>query len=99
MSLPFLFVLLVGASYRLTRIVTNDDIPPLAWLREEFEIRVRVKWGEEWASGVRCPFCAGWWITAITTAWTDWYVGLPLPILWFLAAAGAVGLIGKHLDP
>lgn len=80
-----LFVLLVGATYRLWRLIAEDEItqrPRLAlpeWLRMP----------------VTCAWCSGSWLAIGVVVVVDQMVGLPLPLLWMGAVATGVGLIAK----
>lgn len=98
MTRPLLFPLFTLACYRITRIVTRDDLPWLASIRTRTYEAVQRRHGLEWADGLTCAWCAGWWVTAVATAWLDYLVGVPIPVLWWLATATTVGLIGARLD-
>ena len=92
MSSPFLLVLLVFASARLTRLVTVDTIaePARTWLLR----RLRRRFGKSLASGLACPWCLGFWASAsvVAVAWLAGY-DLPLPLLWPWAVAGGQMLV------
>ena len=88
MTYPFLFLLLVGASYRIYRFIGRDDITE--GLRLRLPDRVRTP--------LSCPWCLGSHVSFVVVA-VYWYLyGLPLPILWGVAVACVVGLIGANLD-
>ena len=40
------FLVGVIATGRLTRLVVDDDWPPVVWLREKYILAVPEKWGE-----------------------------------------------------
>jgi hypothetical protein len=93
MSLLWLVVLVVGASARLTRLVTRDTLtsPFRAWT-----IR---RWGPDSkpATLLTCPWCAGFWLCAAVAAsgwWARdaWWWSLPALTL---TASYAVGLLDK----
>lgn len=88
MTYPFLFVLLIGASYRIYRLIGRDDIT--AGLREKLPERAQ--------EPLACPWCLGSWVS-FGVVGIYWYAyELPVPILWALAVACVVGLIGSSLD-
>lgn len=79
------FLVGVIATGRLTRLVVDDDWPPVVWLREKYILAVPEKWGEL----VTCSFCVSVWFALpnLLLAWaTDlswvWWV----PNLWFASA-------------
>lgn len=79
------FIVAVIATARLTRLVVDDDWPPMAWLREKYVMAVP----EKWAALVECPFCAAPWFALpnLLLAWASdlaWYWWLPN--LWLSAA-------------
>lgn len=99
MSYPLLFVLLCFAAYRAWRFFAVDDLPPLVAVRDRLEGVVARRLGDGWASGVACPWCSGFWISAAVVAITWSFVPLPLPGLWFLAVTAVVGLVAMRLEP
>jgi hypothetical protein len=67
----------VIAVARLTRLVVDDDFPPVAWLRREYMARAN----ESWATLPTCAFCVAPYFTAGSLAWalltdlgTAWWV-------------------------
>ncbi len=52
------FVIDSLAVFRLTRLVTEDSLPPVARARSEV-----MRSGPDWAAElIECPWCAGFWI-------------------------------------
>lgn len=98
MTLALLLVLMVLAAHRAWRFVALDDLPPAVWLRERFTDAVADRFGTDWADGVGCQWCSGWWVSVIVVAVVWHYVALPLPGLWFLAVASGVGFVGRWLE-
>lgn len=91
-------VLMVLATYRLTRLVVADEFPPVKALRERFENN------HDNALGylVGCPFCvsvyaAGLVAVATWLALTVWGDGLPVPVLVWAGVAGGVSLLYELL--
>lgn len=79
------FVVGVIATARLTRLVVDDDWPPIKWLREKYVMNVSY----DWSLLVECPFCVSpyfalpnllvaWWSDL---AWFWW-----IPNLWLAGA-------------
>lgn len=92
-------LLVALASYRLTRLLVQDQFPPIAVQRE----RIAERAGDESAIAylVRCPWCAGVYVSGAVTLATTLIVGLAAPILVWGAAAAAVGLLStvdRYLD-
>jgi hypothetical protein len=81
----FLFLLLVGASYRIYRFIGRDDITEGMRLRLSDSVRMPLS----------CAWCAGFYCSAIVVAFYWAIYGLPVPVLWALAVSTAVGLIGE----
>jgi hypothetical protein len=120
------------AVYRGTRLVVEDTVPPVLWLRDRLaggwrpltsteertlsvvpgdkvvELRrawsvdvegenryvYRWRWVPQWiADLISCPFCASGWIALVVTAGTWALVGLPVPVLVWLAVWAVGGLI------
>lgn len=50
---------------RVTRLVVDDDFPPVMWLRGWY-IRTAP---EAWAELVGCAFCISFWIALANTTW------------------------------
>jgi hypothetical protein len=63
---------------RLTRLLTQDNYPPVVWLRIKYQDRTE---GTGWEDLVTCPYCAAPWIMAGIGLWgwltefqTAWWV-------------------------
>lgn len=95
-----LLLLLVLATYRLTRLIAVDSWPPVAKPRDRYSAAHEGGWLTYlW----NCPFCVGVWAAAavVGLTWLALQVngpGLPVPFLWWAAAAGGVGLVYEVLD-
>lgn len=95
-----LLILMIGASARLTHIVTTDKVSEQfrLWV-ENFEI-------DHWGSGgisftnlFRCPWCIGFWI-AMSVAALTWWIGDQgwLQFCWAgLTASYALGYMEEKL--
>lgn len=102
----FQFVLVVLASYRLTRLVTLDDFPPLSasrrWLGQRWGWdvenldRVRYPDGVKWFEAVLCSWCIGFWISAALVGSLAQVRDVPLPVLQVLACSTVVGFLGAR---
>ena len=80
------------AAARLTRVVTDDDWPPAAWARRTAIRRLPAGWGD----GVVCPYCVGFWTTALVGApvavwgltWWWWvlagWLAAAYPVAWIV---------------
>lgn len=97
MSLALLLVLTSLAAYRAVRLATVDDFPPVVWFRDHLTDWLEHRFGVEWAAGVACPWCAGFWICEGVVAAVWAWASLPLPVLWFAAVPAAVGALAELL--
>lgn len=89
------FVLLALASWRIFRLISEDDIldRPRRWVLrldpdwkegEDPGEKYRFKWGEF----ITCPYCAGFWISIV--AWVTWMIwphaAVMLSVPWAISA-------------
>lgn len=61
---PLTLAVTTLAAYRITRLLTADDFPPVETARRWFEDRLP----DNYAHGVRCPWCVGFWAAAAVVA-------------------------------
>lgn len=66
LTLVLAFTAAVLSVGRLTRLVTQDTWPPVAWWRTKWD-----DWTEDsgWNDLFHCPFCLAPWIAAVILAW------------------------------
>lgn len=96
MNDALLFMLMSLAAYRLWRLWALDVLPPVVWARDRAELAVADRFGNAWADGVTCSWCAGTWCAVFTVA-AVWTVRpLPLPALWFGAVGTVVGFLAQY---
>lgn len=98
-----LVVLTVLAVHRITRLIIVDRITrrPVEAVQRRFELRRERQLGyrseEEWLSGVAyllgCRWCLSIWVGAAVVAAVDLTVGLPVPVLVWLAASSLTGIL------
>lgn len=102
---PWVALLLLAASYRLWRLLAEDDI--LDWPRR-WVVRLPREWQEgqmlpegyriRAAAFITCPWCFGFWLAiAVWLLWQaepHWTEVLAVP----LALSAGVGLIRANLD-
>jgi UDP-N-acetylmuramyl pentapeptide phosphotransferase/UDP-N-acetylglucosamine-1-phosphate transferase len=93
-------VLIAFASYRTWALLALDTITirPRRWLFTEARDDKRVyRWLKLF---LKCPWCAGAWITFAITLATDLTVddGVPAPVLVAVAAAAGTALLGGNDD-
>lgn len=93
-----LLVVMSLAAYRLYRLLGVDDLPPIAGPRGAFTRWIDRHFGQDWADGIGCPWCLGFWCAGIVVGFVDIVVSVPLPVLQWAAASAVVGLIGTALD-
>lgn len=91
-----LFVILSLAAYRITRLITTDDIllRPRLWLIEKLE----TSRFDKYAEGLTCSWCAGFWISLATVLISNIFIHIPYPALYVGAVSTVVGLIGGKID-
>ena len=106
MTAWLLLIILSLATFRLTRLITRDDFPPVFWLRQKIvELRpdyVRSKDQQtvHWWLGelVTCLWCASGWVSLalVVTVWA--LHGLAVPLLWWFAVWAGGSLITSAAD-
>lgn len=96
MSFGLLFVLVCLAAYRAVRFVVIDDFPPMVRIRDGIESFVLAHVGADWADGVKCPWCAGFWVSVAVVAIVWSFVEIPLPGLWFAAVPAVAGYLNEY---
>lgn len=96
-------ILILGATLRLTRLVTTDDLGAW-WVREPaYQAAVRhmartgqPPWWDKYRAGLSCPHCCGYWIGAGVLA-THALAGRTRS--WrFVAATLTLNLVAAHLS-
>lgn len=103
-----LFVLAL-ATFRITRLVTRDDFPPIFHVRRWIQLaRPRVTrrpaegppYTDFWWLGelVSCPWCASAYVSAGLVGATWWLHGMPLPVICWLAVWGAGAALAHWVD-
>lgn len=82
------FVLLVLASFRLTRLVVKDDFPPIAWLRERIRYARPIVW-------TRPPQTGGIAVgdPADPGEWRYWWLGELVSCHWCTSAYVSAGAV------
>jgi hypothetical protein len=93
-SSPFVlivaFIVGVLGTARITRLLVDDDWPPVEWLRQR------------WEGLAECPFCAAPWVALAETA-TAWAWDLPwwwwAGNVWMGGSYLASMLVARDLPP
>ena len=86
-----LLVVMALASFRLWRFIAEDKVPG-------YPIQVWASKRPAVGNFVMCPWCLGAWLSAAVVAVTDALVGIPMPVMQWLAVSALVGLIASNLD-
>lgn len=107
MSPEFLFFLMTLVTYRTAKLLTEDAFPPLLALREAITrpyssapddpIRRTTKVPYWLAYLWTCMWCMPVWTSAFVTGLTALTIGVPAPLLMWLAVAAGASLI-SHLE-
>jgi Protein of unknown function (DUF1360) len=100
MSLDLVFAFIVGvlAVARLTRLLVDDDWPPIVWVRDKYlDALVRLfhadgtndeaaRKAHDWYQLVECPFCASTWfaLANLGLAWWSYNGDGQLDWWWWL---------------
>lgn len=81
----------VLSAARLTRLLTYDAFPPVAWARDKYADRTD---GTNWQILAFCPYCMSFWVTAFVILWADlsgifdgepvFGAGFLVPLWWFV---------------
>lgn len=103
MTLWLLLLVMALATYRVTRLITTDDFPPVYWARWKIidarpsYVRQRDEQQMWWWLGelVSCPWCASGWVSLAIVFGTDVWASLPLPWLLWFAVWGAGALLAS----
>jgi hypothetical protein len=56
----------IMSAARITRLWTEDDFPPVAWLRDRWVVITK---GGKWSKLAECLWCAAPWITLGVGVW------------------------------
>src|SRR5688572_6745591 len=95
-----LVVLVVVAIHRLTRLAVADEIPLVkvprdaivGWLDPDPPKRAPLRgFGRSVAYLMTCPWCMSMWVGGFVVWATAYLVGLPVPVLVWLAASSVTG--------
>lgn len=100
------FILLALASYRITRIVTQDKITERIfdrlrwwferrWYDRHDEAGSDTEFNSKLAYLLSCAWCLGFWVSGVGTLLVSVVYGLDYPVLTWLAVSTLVGLIGR----
>lgn len=93
-----LTLLMSLAAYRVWRLLALDDLPPLVKARTRFQDAIAERHGDDWADGIACPFCSGFWVSLVVVVVTASIHPVPLPALQVLAVSAIVGFLGMKLE-
>lgn len=93
-----LSVLIGLGAYYVYRVLAIAKLPPVAWARERIHDAVIERFGDEWADGLTCPWCLGFWCVVIIVGLVDLAGSVPLPALQVVAASTIVGALGWWFD-
>jgi hypothetical protein len=102
-SFAFTFVLMTLSAYRLTRLLVEDNFPPILWVREKLtgdeEAGIPpASWVPFWLEYlVGCYWCMSVWITGLMTLAVALTSEVPYPLLVWGGMAALVPWI-SHLE-
>lgn len=97
-------LLVILATHRITTFIVSDKLiegPREAiqmwaerrWLEKHPGVEESDTWQSKLAYLLSCPWCVSPWVGGAVTLGTMWTVGLPSPILVWLAASSVTGLL------
>lgn len=84
---------LMGTCFRITRLITTDDLTD--FFRNAVERRVGSQ--SKWFTLVECNWCAGTYVTAAVFTF-HYFFPIPIYLLAAITAAAALGFIGNYDD-
>ena len=92
-----------AAAYRITRLIQEDQLPPLPALRERMNAALVADAPPGRITGeliymVNCPWCLGFWVSVAVLAADTLAPRLWRPLATALALSAAVGLARTKLD-
>lgn len=93
-----LCILMALAAYYVYRVLAVSKMPPVEEARDRISAAIAKRFGDEWAEGVTCPWCLGFWCVVVTVSLVDAFTAVPLPGLQVPATAALVGALGWWLD-
>lgn len=84
---PFLFLIASLATFRLSRLFSQEEGPLSLFRRARREVPAKTNAGR----GVRCPFCLSVWFGSLATAYLWWLGHVPAELmpLYGFALSGA----------
>lgn len=94
-----LVVLVVLATYRVTRLFVADSFPPVQAARDRLQARYGV---DSWQAYLaECPWCVSVYVGGVFTLAAVVFArhGLVAPLLVWPTASALTGLIAANLDP
>ena len=107
MSFGWLFIVMSLTSYRVARFIVDDQFPPMKWLRGKLTGPYAAPLDEPerqttkvpyWLAYLfTCPWCMTVWTAGLVTLLVAVTVGVPAPLLVWLAVAAVAALI-SHLE-
>lgn len=92
-----------AAAYRITRLIQEDQLPPLPWLRQRMNDAMVAavppgRLSTELVYMVNCPWCLGFWVSVAVLAADAIAPRVWRPLATALALSAAVGLARTKLD-
>lgn len=82
----------IGATARLTRLITWDSYPPAAWLRSKWD---QITDDGDWSVLAHCGYCFGLWSALFVVGW-GWLSDLHWS-WWLFCIWMTVGYLGPIL--
>ena len=112
MPLWLLFVLVLLATHRITRLLVDDKLPlvdlPRRWLINHFgrfdhegNLTGGRRWGRlGWSIAYlwTCPWCMSVWVAAGLVFTAGAFTSIPLPWLWIAAASTVTGFLSGVVE-
>jgi hypothetical protein len=98
-----MFILMTLTAYRVTRLLVQDNFPPIRWARErltgdEETGQIPASWVPFWLEYLAgCYWCMSVWVTGLMTLAVALTVEVPYPLLIWGGMAALVPWI-SHLE-
>jgi hypothetical protein len=93
------FVIAVLGVGRFTRLIVHEDLPPVVWLRVNWDEAVTGSWNKL----LHCHWCLSVWVSAVCIGWFVvgiwvWWIALVWWIVWGLLALAYVAAMVIERD-
>lgn len=91
----FQWFLLTATFFRVTRFITDDEFPPMAFIRKH----IQKFFGETaWTDLILCGWCVSIYVCSLAYLLVSSMFSIPLPVFQAIASMGLIGLASNYAD-